>query len=196
MRTIYILLPITLAIIALLTSCSSVRHLDKSKTDTSEKTEIDVTEKTKDVSKTDTQIKRTTTIEGDTIVVIDGEAHMGTAQDSELDMGGIIIREGDGGEIAIRRDKGVITWESKKPEKRIPVKIKKTIVEEVDKKELTIHKSDSSGKFKEEKKAETKIVEKDVKRNSYGWVIALVILLVVAVVIYRNRKVVRKVLRV
>jgi hypothetical protein len=192
MRVIIIFLLIAL-IIALLTSCSSVKRLDKSKKETSEKTEIDVREKTKDVSKTDTQTKRTTTIEGDTTITISGETITGTVP--AFDNGGFtVIRQGDGDEIIIHRDGSSINWTSTTPSKRIPIKIKKTIVEEVEKKELTVHKSDSSGKFKEEKKAETRIVEKDVKRNSYGWVILLVILLALAAVIYRNRGRIRKVL--
>jgi hypothetical protein len=172
-----------LALMFLIASCSTIKNMRKERDKTKEQTESKVEETSKSKTVEDLKAKSLTTIEVDTAVTIKGKTESGS---TPLTDGEASIPLSDGGTLVLRQDKGrdgYVKWNVTRPDVVIPVKVKKTVYTEEDKKTTTTVKKDSLAKVDTAKETDRTLKTKEVKRNGLPWWIWLIIALVILGVI-------------
>jgi hypothetical protein len=179
-----------MALIFLLCSCSVLKHVkkDKEKTDTETQSKVDEITKTK--TDTETKSKSLTTIEGDTSVHLAGKAVEGSAQVKDLEKRAVTFESWDGIQVTAIIDDGVLNLKAQTKPVDIPVKFKKTVYTEEQKKESKLQKTDSSAKVKTNTETQTKTSDKSVERHGipwWLWIVAIIVLLGAAVYYLRKR---------
>lgn len=166
-----------LLIIFLLSGCSVVKKVRKDRGRTKEKTESQVEEISKSRTVEDLKAKSLTTIEADTAVSLPGKTEKGS---TPLTDGKASIPLSDGGTLVISdKGTGAVSWSLTQPDRTIPVKFKKTIFTEEDKKTTTVVKKDSSAKVDTSKQTDQTVKTKDVTRTGLPWWIWLIVALVI-----------------
>lgn len=157
-----------------LASCTSTKNISRNSDNSKTDTEVTASEKTKEVTRIDAQIKRTTTTEGDTSINIGGDKLTG-----EISIEGLLDKpatiENADQSIILVLDNGFLRATSITKHRLVPIKIKKTVIEEGTIKQTKISKSDSSGSSRVEEKKDINIVDKSVKRSpSYWWILIII----------------------
>lgn len=171
-----------LLLIFLLCGCSVVKKVRKDKEQTKEEAQSQVDQTSKSKTVEDLKAKSFTTIEGDTAVNVVGKTEKGS---TPLTDGKASIPLSDGGNLVLIDDgtDGRINWVLTQPDRTIPVKFKKTIFTEEDKKTTTVVKKDSSAKVETSKETDQTVKTKGVTRSGLPWWIWLILAVVIVGVI-------------